>query len=60
MISMAWVKELARRLDYLDAPLRRCPEYRGHISMAKEFGIINRESVFNPYGQPREKKQQRY
>ncbi|NLH97796.1 MAG: hypothetical protein GX477_10770 [Clostridiaceae bacterium] len=42
---------LARRLDYLDAPYEDVHEYRGHISMAREFGIISRASVFNPYGQ---------
>jgi len=44
---------LAGMLDYLGAPYPDVYEYTGHITMARDFGIISRASAFNPYGQLR-------
>ncbi|NMA33226.1 MAG: hypothetical protein GX940_01565 [Clostridiaceae bacterium] len=43
--------ELAARLDYLGAPFEDVTEYTGHITIARDFGIIDGAPVFDPYGE---------
>lgn len=40
---------LADRLYYYDAPYEDVYSYNGHITLARDFGIISRASSFSPY-----------
>jgi len=40
--------KLAQRLTYFDKPYEDVTEYIGHITIARDFGIISRASLFSP------------
>lgn len=43
--------DLAGRLGYFDSPFEDVSEYIGHITIARDFGIVSRAASFNPDGQ---------
>lgn len=43
--------KLADRLDYFDSPFEDVTEYRGHITIARDFGIIDRSPAFDPFSE---------